>query len=95
LILIESFISPSGKVGERYTRNQELDEDRLLDTLTVVELNCNLACECLSSARNAFGCIFPHFFPKTVKLERFDHLFKPFLAKDDLALAHRQESLKI
>jgi hypothetical protein len=95
LILIKKFLYPAGQIGEHYTRNQELDEDRLLDTLTVLELSCNLVRECLSSARNAFGHIFPHFFPKTMQPERFDQLVKPFLAKDDPALAHRQASLKI
>jgi hypothetical protein len=72
-----------------------LDEDHLLDTLTILELNYSLARECLTSARTAFGRIFPHFFPKTTQHERFDQFVKPFLGKDDPALAHRQESLKI
>ena len=82
-------------MGEHYTRNQELDEDRVLDTLTILELNCNLARECLSSARNALRHIFPHFFPKAAQPEIFAQLIEPFLAKDDPALAHRQASLKI
>ena len=82
-------------MGEHYTRNQELDEDRVLDTLTILELNCNLARECLSSARNALRRIFPHFFPKAAQSEIFAQLVEPFLAKDDPALAHRQASLKI
>jgi hypothetical protein len=94
-ILIKCFLSSAEKIGEHYTRNQELDEDRLLDTLTVLELNCNLARECLSSVRNAFRRIFAHFFPKIVHLEIFDQLGKPFLAKDDPALVHRQASLNI
>jgi hypothetical protein len=94
-ILIKSFLSPAGKIGEHYTRNQDLDEDRLLDTLTVLELNYSLARECLTSARNAFGRIFPHFFPKTTQPERFDQLVKHFLGKDDPVLADRQASLKI
>ncbi|KAM0837699.1 hypothetical protein ACQ4PT_061459 [Festuca glaucescens] len=83
------------KIGEHYTRNQDLDEDRLLDTLTVLELNCSLARECLKSARTTFERLFPHFFPKTDLPERFDQLAKHFNGKDDPALAHRQASLKI
>jgi hypothetical protein len=82
-------------MGEHYTQNQESDEDRVLDTLTILELNCNLARECLSSARDALKRIFPRFFPKTTQLEIFSQLVQPFLAKDDPALAHRQASLKI
>ncbi|KAM0887183.1 hypothetical protein ACQ4PT_029227 [Festuca glaucescens] len=85
----------SKKIGEHYTRNQDLDEDCILDTLTVLELNCSLARECLKSARTAFERLFPHFFPKTDLPERFDQLAKHFNGKDDPALAHRQASLKI
>ena len=94
-ILIRYFLSSAEKIGEHYTRNQDLDEDRLLDTLTVLELNCSLARECLKSARTAFERLFPHFFPKTDLPERFDQLAKHFNGKDDPALAHRQASLKI
>jgi hypothetical protein len=78
-----------------YTRNQDLDEDRLLDTLTVLEMNCSLARECLKSVRTTFERIFPYFFPKTDLPERFDQLAKHFNGKDDQSLAHRQASLKI
>ncbi|KAK1626496.1 hypothetical protein QYE76_000811 [Lolium multiflorum] len=54
----------SKRIGEHYTRNQELDEDRLLDTLTILELNCGLARDCLKLARTAFERIFLHFSPK-------------------------------
>nr|XP_051190418.1 uncharacterized protein LOC127303752 [Lolium perenne] len=83
------------KMGEHYTRNQELDEDRVLDTLTILELNYNLERGSLLSARNAFRHIFPHFFSKTMQFKIFAQLVQLFLAKDDPALAHRQASLKI
>ncbi|KAM0929882.1 hypothetical protein ACQ4PT_001336 [Festuca glaucescens] len=54
----------SRKMGEHYTLNQESKEDRVMDTLTILELNCYLARKCLTSARNALRHIFPHFFPK-------------------------------
>jgi hypothetical protein len=82
-------------MGDHYTKNQELDEDRVMDALTVLELNCNLARECLSSTRDAFKRILPHFFPKIEQPEVFSQLVHLFLAKDDPALAHRQASLKI
>jgi hypothetical protein len=94
-ILIKCFLSSAEKIGEHYTRNQELDEDYLLYTLTILELNCSLACECMKSAQTALERIFPHFFPKTDLPERFDQLAKCFNGKDDPALAHRQASLKI
>ncbi|KAK1616863.1 hypothetical protein QYE76_022380 [Lolium multiflorum] len=46
-------------------------------------------------ARTTLERIFPHFFPKTDLPERFEQLAKRFDGKDDPALAHRQESLKI
>ncbi|KAM0861641.1 hypothetical protein ACQ4PT_045759 [Festuca glaucescens] len=85
----------SRKMGEHYTLNQESDEDRVMDTLTILELNCDLARKCLTSARNALKCIFPHFFPKITQPEIFAQLAQQFLAKDDPALAYRQASLKI
>ncbi|KAM0868448.1 hypothetical protein ACQ4PT_041307 [Festuca glaucescens] len=84
-----------GKMGEHYTLNQESDEDRVMDTLTILELNCDLARKCLTSARNALRRIFPHFFPKITQPEIFAQLAQQFLAKDDPALAYRQTSLKI
>ncbi|KAK1670873.1 hypothetical protein QYE76_059032 [Lolium multiflorum] len=85
----------SKKIGEMYTRNQDSEEDPLLDTLTVLEMNCTLARDCLKAARIAFERIFPHFFPKTELPEKFDLIAKHFTGKGDPALAYRQASLKI
>jgi hypothetical protein len=93
--LIKCISSSAEKIGEHYTRNQELDEDRLLDTLTVLELNCGLARDCLKLARTALERIFPHFFPKAVLPSKFDQLARYFHGQPDPALAHRQASLKI
>jgi hypothetical protein len=90
LMLMKSFFSPAGKMGEHYHLNQEPDEDRVLDSLAILELNCNLARECLTSTRNALRHIFPHFFPKTTQPEIFAQLAQHFLIKDDPALAYRQ-----
>ncbi|KAM0916556.1 hypothetical protein ACQ4PT_010105 [Festuca glaucescens] len=87
-------VAAEGKMGEQYNLSQELD-DCLLDTLDILELNCDLARKCITSARNALKRVFPHFFPKETQPEIFSQLAHHFLAKDDPALAYRQASLKI
>ncbi|KAM0869406.1 hypothetical protein ACQ4PT_040687 [Festuca glaucescens] len=84
----------SRKMGEQYNFSQESD-DRLLDTLDILELNCDLACKFITSARDALKRVFPHFFPKETQPETFSQLAHHFLAKDDPALAYHQASLKI
>ncbi|KAM0930516.1 hypothetical protein ACQ4PT_000917 [Festuca glaucescens] len=83
------------KIGEMYTRNQDTEEDALLDTLSVLEMNCTLARDCLTAARISFERMFPHFFPKAELPDRFELLAKSFTDKGDPVLAHRQSSLKI
>ena len=78
-----------------YTRNQDLEEDALLDTLSILEMNCTLARDCLKAGRFALERIFPHFFPKAALPDKFELLAKSFTDKGDPALAHRQSSLKI
>ena len=78
-----------------YTRNQDLEEDALLDTLSVLEMNCTLARDCLRAGRIALERIFPHFFPKATLPDKFELLAKSFMGKDDPVVAHRQGSLKI
>ncbi|KAM0842782.1 hypothetical protein ACQ4PT_058140 [Festuca glaucescens] len=85
----------SKKIGEMYTRNQDLEEDALLDTLSILEMNCTLARDCLKAGRFALERIFPHFFPKAALPDKFELLAKSFTDKGDPALAHRQSSLKI
>jgi hypothetical protein len=93
--LISCFSSSEEKIGEHYTRNQELDEVRLLDTLTVLELNYGLVHDFLKASRTALERIFLHFFPKTKLPSRFDQLARHFNGQDDPSLAHRQAILKI
>jgi hypothetical protein len=50
-------------MGEEYTLHEET-EDRLLDTLSILELNSDLARTNISAARGTLKRIFPHFFPK-------------------------------
>jgi hypothetical protein len=59
------------RIGEMYTRNHDLDEEGLLDTLTILEMNCSLARDCLKEERIAFEHVFLHFFPKADLPERF------------------------
>jgi hypothetical protein len=88
LVLTKPCFSPVGKMGEQYILSQESD-DRLLDTVDILELNCDLARKCITSARNALKRVFPHFFPKDTQLEIFSQLAQHFLAYDDPALAYR------
>ncbi|KAM0869630.1 hypothetical protein ACQ4PT_040555 [Festuca glaucescens] len=76
------------RIGEMYTRNQEQEEDELLDSLTTLEMNCTLARDCLKEARAAFERLFPHFFPKDAVPDKFEPLAKCFTGKDDPVLTH-------
>ncbi|KAK1630855.1 hypothetical protein QYE76_005170 [Lolium multiflorum] len=58
------------KMGEQYTLSQESD-DRILDTVDILELNCDIARKCITSARNALKRVFPHFFLKDTQPEIF------------------------
>ena len=81
-------------MGEEFTLHEGV-EDRLLDTLSILELNGDLARTNISNARAAFKRLFPHFFPKQTQPEIFSELVQRFLGKEDLALAYRNDSLKI
>ncbi|KAK1642777.1 hypothetical protein QYE76_060582 [Lolium multiflorum] len=81
------------RMGEVFTLHEEA-EDRLLDALSILELNDDLVRTNISNARTAFTRLFPHFFPKETP-EIFSELVQRFLGKEDLVLAYRQDSLKI
>ncbi len=81
-------------MGEDFTLH-EAEEDRLLDTLSILELHGDLARTNISDARVAFTRLFPHFFPKQTQPQIFSELVQRFLPKEDLALAYRQDNLKI
>jgi hypothetical protein len=49
---------PAGKMGEDFTLH-EAEEDRLLDTLSILELHGDLARTNISDARVAFTRLFP------------------------------------
>jgi hypothetical protein len=81
-------------MGEVFTLHEEA-EDSLLDALSILELNGDLARTNISNARTAFTCLFPHFFPKETQPEIFSEHVQRFLVKEDLSLAYRRDSLKI
>jgi hypothetical protein len=93
-MLINSNYASAGKMGEDFVL-QEAEEDRLFDTLSILELHGNLARSSISSARDAFTHFFPYFFPKQQQPETFSELARRFLPEEDLMLAARHESLKI
>jgi hypothetical protein len=70
-------------------------DDCLLDALSILELQGDLARTNLSNSRTAFTRLFPHFFPKQTEPAIFADLVKRFLPNEDLALAYRRENLKI
>jgi hypothetical protein len=58
-------------------------------------LQGDLAHTNIFDARVAFTRLFPHFFPKQTQPKIFSELVKHFLPEEDLALAYRQDNLKI
>jgi hypothetical protein len=81
-------------MGEEYTLQEESD-DHLLNTLDILQLNCDLARTNISSARATFKRFFPHFFPKETQPEIFSELAQRFLATENPLLTYRQASVKI
>ncbi|KAK1618107.1 hypothetical protein QYE76_023624 [Lolium multiflorum] len=68
------------RMGEEFTLH-EAEEDRLLDTLSILELQGDLACTNISDARAAFTRLFPHFFPKQTQPQIFSELVKRLLPR--------------
>ena len=66
------------KLGEKYTENLEDVQDPLIESLTVLELNCGLARTCLKHSRTAFNRLFRHFFPTATLPDKFEPLVKTF-----------------
>jgi hypothetical protein len=65
-------------MGEEF-KLHEAEEDRLLDTLSILELQGDLARTNISDARTAFTRLFSHFFPKQTQPQIFSELVKRFL----------------
>jgi hypothetical protein len=81
-------------MGEEYTLQEESDY-HLINTLAILELNCDLPCPNISAARGVLNRFFSHFFPKQMQPDIFSEVVQRFQMKDDLVLADRQASLKI
>ena len=89
-------ITPAERLGNSYTANQEEEEDPLLDAMSILELNADLACRGLATAREAFNRLYKHFFrgPEKAPPETFEALGRVFLAKEDPALSFRWAATK-
>jgi hypothetical protein len=81
-------------MGEDFTLHEGA-EDRLLDTLSILELHGDLARTNILESRAAFKRLFPHFFPKQTQPEIFSELVHRFRGEEDPALVYRQENLKV
>jgi hypothetical protein len=81
-------------MGEEFILHEGV-EDRLLDTLSILELQGDLARTNISNARAAFKRLFPHFFPKQTQPKIFSKLVQRFLGEEDPVLAYRRDNLKI
>ncbi|KAK1666759.1 hypothetical protein QYE76_054918 [Lolium multiflorum] len=74
---------------------QKPEDDRLLDTLSLLEIHGDLVRRSIFDAQAAFSRLFPYFFPKKEQPGTFAALTKCFVPEEDLGLALRQENLKI
>ena len=81
------------RIGEKYTKNLEEIQDPLLESWTVLELNCGLARTCLKHSRTAFERLFRHFFPTATLSDKFEPLVKAFSGKDDPINGYRRGNL--
>jgi hypothetical protein len=88
------YFAPAGRMGEDFTLHEGA-EDRLLDTLSIIELHGDLARTNISDSHPAFKRLFPHFFPKQTQPEIFSELVQRFRGEEDPALVYRQENLKV
>jgi hypothetical protein len=71
------------------------EDDRLLDALSLLEIQGDEVRQSISDARSAFSWLFPYFFAKKEEPATFAALTKYFIPKEDLGLGLRQEGLKI
>ncbi|KAK1643230.1 hypothetical protein QYE76_061035 [Lolium multiflorum] len=83
-----------GKTSQEYGLEKP-EDDRPLDTLSLLEIYGDEVRQSISDAKAAFSRLFPYFFPKTDEPNTFSALAKRFIPKEDLGLALRQENLKI
>ena len=83
------FFFTAERLGEKYTENLEDIQDPLLESLTVLELNCGLARNCCKHARTALTRLFGHFFPTKTAPDKVEPLLKAFSGKEDPIRGYR------
>ncbi|KAK1611614.1 hypothetical protein QYE76_035287 [Lolium multiflorum] len=71
------------------------EDDRLLDALSLLEVNADEAREGIADAESSLSRLFPFFFTKKEKPDTFAALAKCFNAEEDLGHNLRQEGLKV
>ena len=76
-------------------KNLEDVQDPLIESLTVLELNCGLARTCLKHSRTAFDCLFRHFFPMATLPDKFEPLVQAFSGKEDPIGGYRHLAVKV
>ena len=83
------------KLGEKYTKNLEDIQDPLLESWTILELNCGLLRTCLKHSRTTFNRLFRHFFPVATLPDKFEPLVKAFSGKEDSIANYRRLAVKV
>ena len=94
-MLIIAFFLAAERLGEKYTENLENIQDPLLESVTVLELNCGLARNCCKHARTALTRLFGHFFPTATAPDKVEPLVKAFSGKEDPIHGYRQLAVKV
>ncbi|KAK1686316.1 hypothetical protein QYE76_047164 [Lolium multiflorum] len=69
--------------------------DQLLDTLSLLEIHADEACDGLTEAKIGLSQLFPYFFKKKEVPATFVALAKCFSSQENLGLQLRQEGLKV
>ena len=94
-VALIALCTAADKLGEKYTKNLEDIQDPLLESWTVLELNCGLARTCLKHSRTTFNRLFRHFFPMAILPDKFEPLVKAFSGKEDPINGYRRLAVKV
>ncbi|KAK1680038.1 hypothetical protein QYE76_040886 [Lolium multiflorum] len=89
----QTFVS-AGKMSQDFVLEKP-EDNRLLDALSLLEIQADLVGRSIFDAQTAFSRLFPYFFPKKKEPDTFAALAESFVPKEDLGLALRQENFKI
>ncbi|KAK1602575.1 hypothetical protein QYE76_037467 [Lolium multiflorum] len=74
---------------------ENLEDDHLLDALSLLEIHGEKVRQSIAGAKSAFSRLFPYFFAKKEQPDTFAALAKHFIPEENLGLGLRQEGLKI